>query len=173
MARYVIEGPGGTSTLTTGTPETDRAFKMALNTPEALHWVLHDPSSPQSSLAKSWLKQNYGTENLNKIRRMLAKTQRPKKTWQENPLAYAIVIITLTVSGSLLTKYLGEVIPHPTPSVTVSKIPGENPQEAVNSITALPPETIETESKLRRFLHLPKWVRLPFKRSGKSEDLAE
>lgn len=110
MKLHVVEGPGGTRTLTIGSAEADRDFKAMLNTQEALHWVIYYPGSPQSILAKAWLKQNYGTDNAKTIRKQLAKANQPKKSWQDNPIAYALVIVTLTVSGSLLTKYLSDTI---------------------------------------------------------------
>ena len=73
MQKHVIEGPGGTKTLPSGTPGLDTEFHAALNTNEALHWALHYPTSYQSNLSKRWLKQNYTTDNIEKIRKMLAK----------------------------------------------------------------------------------------------------
>ncbi len=108
---HVIEGPGGTRTLD---PERDKEFTAALNTDEALHWVHYFPDTSQSKLAKTWLKRNYGTDNLTKVRKILARKNAPKRTWQDNPFTYATVIVALTVVGGLTTRYLSDYLPQVT-----------------------------------------------------------
>jgi hypothetical protein len=158
MNKHVIEGPGGTKSMLSGDPLADRDFKAALNTQEALHWAFHYPDTYESKLSKAWLKASYGTDNVDKIRKLLAKQPVTRKSWQDNPLLYIVIIGMLTVGGGLATRYFSQYVPAmDTPPAAVQHVAVEKPAavEQTSEEAAMSEEKSEQKGGLR----LPRWLR--------------
>lgn len=148
MKKHVVEGPGGSRSLTCGSPESDQQFRATLNTDEALHWVMHYKQGHATKLAKGWLKDNYGTDNPERIRKLLAQKNRPKRSWQDNPLLYAAISISLTVTAGLALNYFNHYL--------FQKAPPTSPP--VHAVVQPFQQQAEAPKEKRRF-HLPRWLR--------------
>lgn len=162
MKKHVVEGPGGTRLLACGSPELDRAFRAALNTDEALHWVIHYQHGHAAKLSKAWLKDNYGTDNPEKIRKLLAQKNRSKRSWQDNPLLYAAISISLTVTAGLTLNYCNQILFHKAPPVP----------SAIQTVVQPPPHQADAPREKRRF-HLPRWLRFGGRHKATTADSGE